>query len=93
MHRDRPAVFADAATVLDLLFKRLRHVVAQVVETKLGVGAVGDVGGVGGELLFRVLHVLQHAPAKAEPVIDRTHPLGVSAREVIVDGDEVDSLV
>ncbi len=35
------------AAVLDLLLERGGHVVAQVVEAELGVGAVRDVGGVG----------------------------------------------
>ena len=42
-----------AAAVLELLLQRLGHVVAQVVKAELGVGAVGDVGGVGGGLLLR----------------------------------------
>ena len=37
------------------------------------------------------LHVLQHAHAEAEEVVDRRHPLGVAAGEVVVDRDEVDA--
>ncbi|CAB4344576.1 unannotated protein [freshwater metagenome] len=80
VHRNRAAVLADPATVLNLLLERLRHVVAQVVETELRVCAVGDVGGVRSELLVRVLHVLKYAPAKSKSVVDRAHPLGVTAR-------------
>ena len=77
------------AAVLDLLLERGRHVVAQVVEAELGVRAVGDVGGVGVALLLVGLHVLQHADADAEHVVDRLHPHRVAAGEVVVDGDDV----
>ncbi len=35
--------------------------------------------------------VLQDADAEAEGVVERPHPLGVAASQVIVDGDEVDA--
>ena len=92
VHADRPAVLADAAAVLDLLLQRRGHVVAQVVEAELRVGAVGDVGGVGGALLLVGLHVLEHADREPEGVVERAHPLRVAAGEVVVDGDEVDAL-
>src|SRR5215203_4280769 len=88
----RLAVRADPAAVLDLLLQRRRHVVAQVVEAELGVGAVRDVGLVGGDLVRRRLHVLQHADGEAESVVDRRHPFGVAAGEVVVDGHNVDAL-
>ena len=68
------------------------HVVAQVVEAELGVGAVGDVGRVGGLLVLEGQHGLDHADGHAERVVDRAHPLGVAAGEVVVHGDEVDAL-
>ena len=70
---ERLAVLGEAPAVLDLLVERDRHVVAQVVEAELGVGAVGDVGRVGGALLLVGLHVLQdprrtaRAPRRAGP--------------------------
>ena len=72
--------------------QRRGHVVAQVVEAELGVRAVGDVGLVGRLLLLGGLHVLQDADGDAERVVDRAHPLGVAAGEVVVDGDDVDAL-
>ena len=89
---ERLALLGEAPAVLDLLLEADRHVVAQVVEAELGVGAVGDVGGVGVALLLVGLHVLQHADGKAEGGVDRAHPLGVAAGEVVVDGDDVDAL-
>ena len=79
------------ATVLDLLLERRRHVVAQVVEAELRVGAVGHVGRVGELLLLVGLHVLQDADAEPEHVVDRLHPQRVASSQVIVDGHEVDA--
>ena len=65
------------------------HVVAQVVEAQLVVGAVGDIAGV----LRAPLIVLEpvHDAADAEPqeLVDAAHPLGVALGEVVVDGDDV----
>ena len=83
---------AERVAALDLLLERRGHVVAQVVEAELGVRAVRDVGGVGDVLVLVGLHVLQHADVQPEPVVDRAHPLGVAAGEVVVDRDEVDAL-
>jgi hypothetical protein len=66
--------------------------IAQVVEAELGVRAVGHVGRVGDVLLLVGLHVLQHADGQPETVVDRAHPLGVAAGEVVVDGDEMHAL-
>jgi len=68
------------------------EVVAQVVEAELVVGAVGDVGAVRGPLLVGRLPGLHHADAHAEEVEDRAHPLGVAARQVLVDRDDVRAL-
>ena len=65
------------------------HVVAQVVEAELGVGAVGDVGLVGGAALVVGHHVLDHADRDAERLVDRPHPVGVAAGQVVVDRDQV----
>ena len=68
------------------------HVVAQIVEAELVVGAVGDVAAVN-LLAFLGIHVrLDRADGHAEPLIERAHPLGVAPGEIIVDGDDVDAL-
>src|SRR5215471_7751829 len=67
------------------------HVVAQVVEAVFVVGAVGDVGAVGSAPLVVVEVVDDDADGEAEPAIKRTHPLGVAAGEVVVDGDDVNA--
>ena len=68
------------------------HVVAEVVEPELVVGAVGDVAGVGDLPLGVVEIVLDDADGHAEEAVDAAHPLGVAAGEVVVDGDDVDAL-
>ncbi len=74
------------------LFQAERHVVAQVVEAEFVVGAVGDVGGIGGTLLLRRLERADDADGEAEELVQRTHPVGVAARQVVVDGDHVHAL-
>ncbi len=73
--------------VLDVVF----HVVAQVVEAELVVGAVGDVGGVGGAPLGRLQPVHDDADGEPEERVDAPHPFRVAAGEIVVDGDDVDA--
>ena len=83
----------ERVSALHLVLELDREVVAQVVEAELGVRAVGDVGGVLRALLGRDAVVgLEDADADAERVVDRLHPLGVAARQVIVDRDQVDGV-
>ena len=68
------------------------HVVAQVVEPELVVGAVGDVGGVGVLALLVVQIVDDHADLEAEELVEAAHPLRVAAGQVVVDRDDVNAL-
>jgi hypothetical protein len=90
---DRVDLVHDAVVVapLDLVLELRRHVVAQVVEAHLVVGAVGDVGAVIASLLGRRRLETgdDEADAQAEPLVDATHPLGVAACEVVVHRHEV----
>jgi hypothetical protein len=88
----RLAVLGVAPAVLDLLLQGRRHVVAQVVEPELRVRAIGDVARIGVLLVRVVLVVLQDADGEAQRRVDRAHPLGVAAGQVVVDGDEVHAL-
>ena len=84
----------DAVEVaaLDLVGDLELHVVAEVIETELVVGAVGDVGAVGGAA-FGVGEVVDDdAYGEAEEAIDLAHPFGVALGEVVVDGDDVDAV-
>ena len=81
---------AEDVVALDALLERGGHVVAQVVEAELGVGAVGDARRVHLAALGRRHHRLDHADVHAERVEDGSHPCGVAASQVVVHGDDVD---
>ncbi len=76
------------ATLNETIFRR-DHVVAQVVESELVVGSVGDVGGIRKATLFRWHRVLDETGLETEVAIDLTHPLGVAFHQVVVHGDEM----
>ena len=82
---------AEVVAALHLVVAAPGHVVAQVVEPELVVGAVRDVGAVVLALLLRpVLEAGDDQPdVEPEPLVDASHPLGVEAGEVVVDRDEV----
>ena len=68
------------------------HVVTQVVEAELVVGAVGDVGAVG-RLLLLAGHLRQvHTHRQPQEVVQAPHPLGITIGQVVVDGDHVHAL-
>ncbi len=52
-----------------------RHIVAQVVEAQLVVGAVGDVRGIGGASLGRGEVVDNQTDRKPQEAVDLAHPL------------------
>ena len=87
--------FVDDAVVmvaLDAILQAELHVVAQVVEAELVVGAVGDVAVVGLLALVVVEVVDDDADRHAQELVEPAHPLGVALGQVIVDGDDVDAL-
>ena len=69
-----------------------RHVVAQVVETELVVGAVGDVGVVLLAALRRLLLGQDAADRHAQEPVDAAHELALVAGQVVVDGHDVHAL-
>ena len=74
---------------LDHVLQAVLHVVAQIVEAELVVGAVGDVAVVGLLALLVVEPVHDDADREAEEVVDLSHPFGVALGQVVVDGDDV----
>ena len=90
---DRVDLVHDAEVVpaLDAVVQAHGHVVAQVVEAELGVGAVGDVGGVGLPPLGLGHHRADDADGDPEGVVDGPHPVRVAAGQVVVDRDQVDA--
>ena len=79
----------EVVPTLDEVFERPGHVVAQVVEAELVVGAVGDVAAVGGAALVRRQLVEDLADSQAEEAVHPTHPVGVAADQVVVGGHRV----
>jgi len=92
--QDRVDLVDDREMVAALrhLVQRVLHVVAQIVEAVLVVGAVGDVAGIGGAALLVVEAVDDDARRHAELGVDAAHPAGVAAGEVVVHRDDVDAL-
>ena len=68
------------------------HVVAEIVEAELVVGAVGDVAEIGLLALVVVEVVHDAADAHTEQAVDLPHPLGVALGQVVVDRDDVHAL-
>ena len=65
------------------------ELVAQVVEAGLADRDVGDVAGVRRAALLVGGRLGDPADGEAEQVVDRLHPLGVAAGQVVVDGEHV----
>ena len=82
----------EVVAALDDAVERDGHVVAQVVEAELGVGAVDDVGRVGLAPLVEGHHVRDRRRPHAEGVPDGLRPLRVALGEVVVDRHQVDAL-
>ena len=94
---DEDAVdFVDDGEEVPALQDHLReielHVVAQVIEAELVVGAVGDVGAVLTLPLVVTQVVLDDADRHVEEAVDAAHPLRVAPRQVVVHRDDVHAL-
>ena len=85
--------FGARVGAMDEILGTELHVVPQVIESELVVGAVGDVGGVGVAPLLVAQVVLDDPHAEAEELVETTHPFRVAAGEVVVHGHDVDALV
>ena len=77
---------------LDHVLQPELHVVAQIVEPELVVGAVGNVGVVGRAPLGIGQAMNDDADVEAEEAVDLAHPVGVAPSQVVVDGDDMDPL-
>ncbi len=82
----------EVVAALDAILQAELHVVAQIVEAVLVVGAVGDVAGVALAALLVVQIVHDNADRHAQELVDPAHPLGVALGQIIVDGDDVHAL-
>ena len=81
----------EVMPALDMVSGVEFHVVAQVVEAELVIGAVGDVRPVAFPALLVGEAVDDHADAQAQPAVDPPHPLGVALGEIVVHGHDVDA--
>ena len=78
---------------LDKVLGAGSHVVAEVVETELVVGTEGDVAVICALALVAVgLMLVDTVHGQAMEHVERSHPLGVTLGQVVVDGNYVDSL-
>src|ERR1700676_629688 len=79
----------EVMRALDAVRQVVLHVVAEIVEAEFVIGAVSDVRAVSRAALFVVEVVDDNANAEAEATIERAHPFGVAAGEIIVHSDDV----
>ncbi len=82
----------EVEVALHVALDGLLHVVAQVVEPELRVGAVADVAAVVVLALGIGETMDDHADGQPEELVDASHPLGIAAGQVVVHGDQVDTL-
>ena len=66
-----------------------RFTIISVSYTHLIIGAVGDIGGVGGALFIGAHAADGEAHGEAHPAVEIAHPFAVTAGEVFIDGDEM----
>ena len=76
---------------LDQILLVDRHVVPEVVEAQLVVGAVGDVRSVADPALIAVHAGDDQAHTQTHVAVDLAHPFGVTLGQVLVDRDHVDT--
>ncbi len=81
----------EVVAALNVLRQLELHVVAEIVEAELVVGAVGDVGRVRLLPLGIVQLVLDDAHRHAEEAVNLAHPFRVAAGQVVVRRDDVDA--
>ena len=79
----------EDVAALDHILQPVLHVVAQIVEAELIVGAVGDVAVVRFLALLVVEPVHDGADGQPQEGVDLPHPFGVALGEIVVDGDHV----
>ncbi len=89
--QDRVDLVHDGVNVpaLDHVLESILHVVAQIIEAELVVGAVGDVGVVSLLALLVVQAMDDDADLEPEEIVDLPHPLGVALCQVVVYGHHV----
>ncbi len=91
--QDRVHLVDDGEVVAALhhLAYRVFHVVAEIVEAELVVGAVGDIAAIllAPLLVAEIVH--DAADGKPQELVDGAHPGGVALGEIVVDGNDMDA--
>jgi len=78
-----------AEASLHLVLFVLRKIVTQVVETKLIIRAVRDIGQISFLFVSGQLPGMNNADRHAEKFIDRPHPVRIAPGEVVIDGHDM----
>ena len=81
----------EVVAALDHLGGRVLHVVAEIVEAELVVGAVGHVAGILRAALLVVEIVHDAADGEPQELVDGAHPGGVALGQIVVHGDDMDA--
>ena len=69
------------------------HIVAQIVEAELIIGAECDVAAIGVAALFRVrFGLIDAVHAQTVELIEGTHPLRVTLSQIVIDSDHMHTL-
>ncbi len=76
---------------LNHVIGRHHHIVTQVIETQFVIGAKGNVAGISGFALGVGQVVDDQAYRQAAEFIYRSHPSGITAGQVVIDGNDVDA--
>ena len=84
--------YGEIKLALEFFFHAESHVVTQVIETELVVGAVSDIGSIGFALFLRWLERCHDTDRQAQELVERAHPVGIPASQVVVHGYHVNAL-
>ncbi len=80
---------AEVVAALHAIVQVKLHVVAQVVEAELVVGAVGHIGGIGFAALLIVEIMHDDADGQTKKAVELAHPLRVAFGQIVIDRDHV----
>ena len=74
-----------------IVARRRPHIITEIVEAEFVIRSVRDIAGVGLLSLFDGHIALNGADCEPKSAVDRSHPLHVATREIVVDGNDMDT--
>ena len=91
--QDRIHLINDGVDMAALhhVFEPVFHIVAQIIEAELVIGAVGDVAVVLDLALGVVEPMHDDADGEAQELVDLAHPFGVALGQIVVHGDDMNA--